>query len=95
MCSILPPVGAGKTLQSGKSAHHLCISRYGHARQRVQRALGSGVIVSKEGHVVSTYHVVGEASDICVVLNDRRDYGATMKTLWCSPTKGREWGHAE
>ncbi|MBU0642827.1 MAG: S1C family serine protease [Alphaproteobacteria bacterium] len=78
MCSILPPVGAGKTLQSGKSAHPLYISRYGPARQRVQRSLGSGVIVSKEGLVVSTYHMVAKASDIRVVLNDRRDYEDTV-----------------
>jgi len=71
-------VGAGKTLQSGKSAHPLYISRYGPARQRVQRSLGSGVIVSKEGLVVSTYHMVAKASDIRVVLNDRRDYEDTV-----------------
>ncbi|AVW92604.1 trypsin-like peptidase domain-containing protein [Celeribacter baekdonensis] len=50
----------------------------GPARQRVQRSLGSGVIVSKEGLVVSNYHVVGEASDIRVVLNDRREYEGTV-----------------
>lgn len=71
-------MGAGKTLQSGKSAHPLYISRYGPARQRVQRSLGSGVIVSKEGLVVSTYHMVAKASDIRVVLNDRRDYEDTV-----------------
>lgn len=65
-------------MQSGKSAHPLYISRYGPARQRVQRSLGSGVIVSKEGLVVSTYHMVAKASDIRVVLNDRRDYEDTV-----------------
>ncbi|WP_460272908.1 Do family serine endopeptidase [Celeribacter sp. ULVN23_4] len=48
--------------------------RSGPARQRVQRSLGSGVIVSKDGLVVSNYHVVGEASDIRVVLSDKREY---------------------
>nr|WP_319248914.1 Do family serine endopeptidase [uncultured Celeribacter sp.] len=48
--------------------------RSGPARQRVQRSLGSGVIVSDSGLVVSNYHVVGEASDIRVVLSDRREY---------------------
>ncbi|AJE44735.1 trypsin-like peptidase domain-containing protein [Celeribacter indicus] len=48
--------------------------RSGPARQRVQRSLGSGVIVSEDGLVVSNYHVVGEASEIRVVLSDRREY---------------------
>ncbi|MBU2891049.1 Do family serine endopeptidase [Celeribacter halophilus] len=48
--------------------------RSGPARQRVQRSLGSGVIVSEDGLVVSNYHVVGEASDIRVVLSDKREY---------------------
>jgi Do/DeqQ family serine protease len=48
--------------------------RSGPARQRVQRSLGSGVIVSGDGLVVSNYHVVGEASDIRVVLSDKREY---------------------
>ncbi len=45
---------------------------------RVQNSLGSGVILSEEGIVVSNYHVVGEASDIRVVTNDRREYAAEV-----------------
>lgn len=45
---------------------------------RVQRSLGSGVILSADGIVVSNYHVVGEATDIRVVLSDRREYAATV-----------------
>jgi S1-C subfamily serine protease len=41
---------------------------------QVQNSLGSGVIVSPDGIVVSNYHVVGEASDIRVVLSDRREF---------------------
>ncbi len=43
-------------------------------RQRVQNSLGSGVILSADGIVVSNYHVVGDATDIRVVLNDRREF---------------------
>ncbi|SFK25925.1 trypsin-like peptidase domain-containing protein [Celeribacter neptunius] len=50
----------------------------GPARQRVQRSLGSGVIVSGDGLVVSNFHVVGEASDIRVVLADKREYKGTV-----------------
>src|SRR5690606_21981244 len=37
-------------------------------RQRVNQSLGSGVIVSPDGHILTTYHVVAEASDIQVAL---------------------------
>jgi Do/DeqQ family serine protease len=45
-------------------------------RPRVQNSLGSGVILSADGIVVSNYHVVGTATDIRVVLNDRREFNA-------------------
>jgi len=51
---------------------------FGNARPRVQNSLGSGVIVSADGYVVSNYHVVGQADDIRVVLNDRREYTARV-----------------
>lgn len=47
-------------------------------RPRVQNSLGSGVILSSDGIVVSNYHVVGQATDIRVVLNDRREYAARV-----------------
>ncbi len=48
------------------------------SRPQVQNSLGSGVIVSDDGLVVSNYHVVGEATNIRVVLTDRREVGATV-----------------
>ena len=48
------------------------------ARPRVQNSLGSGVILSTDGIVVSNTHVVGDATDIRVVLNDRREYAAEV-----------------
>ncbi|WP_422025781.1 trypsin-like peptidase domain-containing protein [Roseovarius sp.] len=51
---------------------------FGTPRQRVQNSLGSGVILGKDGIVVSNYHVVGEATDIRVVLNDRREFSAKV-----------------
>jgi Do/DeqQ family serine protease len=45
---------------------------------RAQNSLGSGVILSADGIVVSNYHVVGMATDIRVVLNDRREYSARV-----------------
>ena len=45
---------------------------------RVQNSLGSGVILSADGIVVSNYHVVGMATDIRVVTTDRREYNARV-----------------
>ena len=50
----------------------------GRAQPRVQNSLGSGVILSSDGYLVSNFHVVGGASDIRVVLNDRREYSAEV-----------------
>lgn len=51
---------------------------FGSTRPRVQNSLGSGVILSADGIVVSNYHVVGQATDIRVVLSDRREYEARV-----------------
>lgn len=41
-------------------------------------AMGSGVIISPNGYIVTNNHVVQEASDITVTLNDRREFPATI-----------------
>ncbi|MFP4274706.1 MAG: trypsin-like peptidase domain-containing protein [Paracoccaceae bacterium] len=51
---------------------------FGELRPRVQNSLGSGVILSPDGIVVSNHHVVGQATEIRVVLNDRREYSARV-----------------
>ena len=51
---------------------------FGGMGPRVQNSLGSGVILSADGIVVSNYHVVGMATEIRVVLNDRREFSARV-----------------
>ena len=46
----------------------------GKARRRVQNSLGSGVIVSDDGLIVTNYHVIEGADEITVVLADRREF---------------------
>ncbi|MGH8578845.1 MAG: Do family serine endopeptidase [Gammaproteobacteria bacterium] len=41
-----------------------------------QTSLGSGFVISKDGYVISNYHVVKEADEILVRLSDRREYVA-------------------
>ncbi len=51
---------------------------FGAPRPRVQNSLGSGVILGADGIVVSNFHVVGQATDIRVVLADRREFAARL-----------------
>ncbi|MCL6283585.1 trypsin-like peptidase domain-containing protein [Ruegeria sp. 2012CJ41-6] len=51
---------------------------FGEPQPRVQNSLGSGVILSEDGYVVSNYHVVGSATEIRVVTTDRREHSAQV-----------------
>ena len=41
-------------------------------RERREQSLGSGVIVSEDGYILTSYHVVGGADEIKVALGDER-----------------------
>jgi serine protease Do len=41
-------------------------------------ATGSGVIVSQDGYIVTNNHVVQEATDVNITLNDKREYKAKI-----------------
>lgn len=43
-----------------------------------QQAAGSGVIISQDGYIVTNNHVVGNADEIDVKLNDNREYKARI-----------------
>lgn len=40
--------------------------------------LGSGAIISKEGHVVTNYHVIKDVSDFAITTNDNKMYSAKV-----------------
>ncbi len=47
-------------------------------QQRVETSLGSGVIVSPTGHVLTNHHVIADADEIQVTLRDGRNAGARL-----------------
>ncbi len=51
---------------------------YGTPQNRVQQGSGSGVIISKDGHIVTNNHVINGADKIEVILNDKRSYLAEV-----------------
>jgi Do/DeqQ family serine protease len=50
----------------------------GRSRERVENSLGSGVIVAADGFIVTNNHVIKNATDIRVVLADRREFVAKL-----------------
>ncbi|MBT3305229.1 MAG: Do family serine endopeptidase, partial [Alphaproteobacteria bacterium] len=50
----------------------------GRVRKRIQKSLGSGVIVRADGLVITNKHVVEGADEINVVLSDRREFSASL-----------------
>jgi serine protease Do len=50
----------------------------GAPQKHVERSLGSGFIISKDGYIVTNYHVVKHATKVTVVLSDKSSYRATI-----------------
>ncbi|GBE00630.1 putative periplasmic serine endoprotease DegP-like precursor [bacterium BMS3Bbin06] len=47
---------------------------FSHERKFKESALGSGVIITKDGYILTNNHVVKNADTIKVILNDKREY---------------------
>ena len=52
--------------------------RFAIPRERREKALGSGVIVSPEGYILTNNHVIDRASDVTVTLSDKREMKARV-----------------
>jgi Do/DeqQ family serine protease len=53
---------------------------YGHrnGQQQQQIGTGSGVIISEDGYIVTNNHVINEAQDIEITLNNKKTYNAKL-----------------
>ncbi|ADZ70193.1 DegQ family serine endoprotease [Polymorphum gilvum] len=51
---------------------------FGRPRERVQSSLGSGVIISADGTIVTNNHVIKDADQVRVALADRREFDADI-----------------
>ena len=56
----------------------------GQEPSQPQKASGSGVIISAEGYIVTNNHVVGDATEVEVILNDKRS--AKAKVIGTDPS---------
>jgi serine protease Do len=52
--------------------------RFQQPRQHAEKALGSGVIISPQGYVLTNNHVVDGATEVTVTLHDKREFKARV-----------------
>nr|WP_320022370.1 Do family serine endopeptidase [uncultured Draconibacterium sp.] len=73
---------ATKSVRTGQwsSGNPLLDEFFGLQRQQpqVRQGFGSGVIMSKDGYIITNNHVIEDAQEIKVILNDKREFDARL-----------------
>jgi serine protease Do len=61
-------------------------NRFQAPREQSEKALGSGVIISPEGYILTNNHVVDGATSVVVTLHDKREFKARVIGTDPAPT---------
>lgn len=77
--AVLPSVVSvtTRTVRQGAVSWHPFFGLVGE-RPRVVPGLGSGAIISTDGHVITNYHVIEGVSEIMIMTNDEKKYPARI-----------------
>ncbi|MEQ1749345.1 MAG: trypsin-like peptidase domain-containing protein, partial [Prosthecobacter sp.] len=77
--AVLPSVVSvtTRTLRRGQTAWHPYFGLVA-GRPQVVPGLGSGAIISKEGHVITNYHVIADVSEVMITTNDNKKFPARI-----------------
>ncbi|MCA1963904.1 MAG: trypsin-like peptidase domain-containing protein [Prosthecobacter sp.] len=77
--SVLPSVVSvtTKTVRRGQTAWHPFFGLVA-GRPQVIPGLGSGAFISKEGHIITNYHVIADVSEVLITTNDNKKYPARI-----------------
>jgi len=77
--AVLPSVVSvtTKTVSAGQTAWHPFFGLV-RGRPQVIPGLGSGAIISAEGHVITNYHVIADVNEVVVTTNDNKTYPARI-----------------
>jgi S1-C subfamily serine protease len=77
--AVLPSVVSinTKTVRQGQTAWHPFFGLVS-GRPQVIPGLGSGAIISKEGHIITNYHVIADVSEVVVTTNDNKTHAARI-----------------
>lgn len=77
--AVLPSVVSvtTRTLRRGATAWHPFFGLVA-GRPQVVPGLGSGAIISKEGHIITNYHVIADVSEVMITTNDNKKFPARI-----------------
>lgn len=73
------PRWPGGSLEMDNFLRRFFDSKPTHPRDRARRSLGSGFLITPEGLIVTNRHVIEDASEITVVLDDGRSFPALLQ----------------
>ena len=76
-----PGPGQGRSPDSFRDFYDKFFGERRDQNQKPKRGMGSGFVIDKEGHILTNYHVVEDAEEIIVSLEDEgseKEYTATL-----------------